>query len=309
MLCTLLSLIGALVLIRVLASLGWVVYTQFFRAGRDVKTYLTPGAWAVVTGASDGIGKAFAIALAKKGFNIVLASRTKAKLDAVAEQIRTVAPNVKTMVYEIDFSLATTADYDKFGAALKDLSVTVLVNNAGISNDYPEYFLETDPKRDREIVAVNITAVNEVTRVVLPLMVAKSKGLVYNISSASCLIPTPLLSVYGASKAYVTHWSQALAAEYANKGIHVECQIPFFVVSNMSKRSRATLTVPSPETYVAHALKKSGLETSYCPYSIHALMAWPLQFVPQSLLIGQNKKMHEDIRRRALVKRQAQKKE
>jgi 17beta-estradiol 17-dehydrogenase / very-long-chain 3-oxoacyl-CoA reductase len=117
--------------------------------------------------------------------------------------------------------------------------------------------------------------------------------LIVNLSSAAAIVPSPLLSVYSASKVYVDYFSQALAgssvplsssqpfflnhlsptAEYASSGIVVESQIPFFVVSNMSKRSRPTLFIPMPDTYVKAALSKIGNATAFCPYFWHALLA------------------------------------
>ena len=115
------------------------------------------GHWAVVTGASDGIGRAFCIELSRKGYNVVLLSRNKNKLDAVAQACRN--NGVKTLVIPVDFS--TPPIYvDRISSEIVDLEVDVLVNNVGMV--YPEFdcFLKTDPAFDEAILNVNIQVVH-----------------------------------------------------------------------------------------------------------------------------------------------------
>jgi len=280
-----------------------LVYLQLTR-GKNLKRYgAGTGAWAVVTGSSDGIGKAYATQLAAKKFNIVLLSRTEAKLKEVAQEIEG-KYKVQTLVVTIDFAKATSADYDKIKNILSTLDIGILVNNVAISNEIPERFTEMDRTRMRDMVNININATNELTYIVLPLMVAKARGLIINIGSASGLGPTPLLSVYAGTKAYMHSWSETLSAEYAKYKIDIECEVPFFVVSNMSKRSRPSLTIPLPETYVAASLSKVGKDTLFSSYFIHNLMKWAISWLPKKFIINKNLSLHEDIRKRALAKQQ-----
>lgn len=301
-----LTTIGALALLNFLYGVFKLVRSAF-GGGVSLKKFgAGSGAWAVVTGASDGIGKSFAKQLAKRGFNILLISRTESKLKAVAEEIAKESSGVQTKYVVADLTKNDAAKYKEIADVVASLDVGVLVNNAGLSFEYPERYLEVDPQLVRDIVALNISAVNEITRIVLPGMVSKKRGLVINISSASSIVPSPLLSVYSASKAYLDYWSQSLAAEYRRDGIVVDCQVPFFVVSNMSKRSRPTTFIPMPDTYVRAALAKVGSDTLYAPYFPHALLAWGMNLLPKSFLINKNKGLHEDIRRRALAKKKSQ---
>uniref|UniRef100_A0A3B5KV07 Hydroxysteroid (20-beta) dehydrogenase 2 n=1 Tax=Xiphophorus couchianus TaxID=32473 RepID=A0A3B5KV07_9TELE len=149
---------------------------------------LTPrlGKWAVVTGATDGIGKSYAEELARRGFAMMLISRSQEKLDDV-EQFK-----VETRTIAVDFCRLDI--YSKIEEGLADLEIGVLVNNVGVSYPYPEYYLHIPDLENfiTNTINVNMTSVCQV-RIL-------SKGVILNISSASGMYPVPLLTVYSATK-------------------------------------------------------------------------------------------------------------
>merc|ERR1739838_88561 len=108
-------------------------------------------------------------------------------------------------------------------------------NNVGMSYEYPEYFLQIEDgaAKCKAMVDCNINSMLNVTRAVLPAMVARRKGAVINMSSFSAF-SGPLLSVYAASKAFVIQWSADMEVEYSGKGITIMCACPYYVVSSKS---------------------------------------------------------------------------
>ena len=124
---------------------------------------------------------------------------------------------------------------------------------------------ETDEKSLSDLINCNIMSVTKMTAIVLPGMVKKRKGIIVNNASASGRIPTPLLSVYSATKAYVDFFSRALHLENKSKGIFVQSLSPFFVSTKLSA-VRSSFTAPKPNEYVQSALKTLGTqpETNGC---------------------------------------------
>ncbi|XP_073434657.1 very-long-chain 3-oxoacyl-CoA reductase [Dendrobates tinctorius] len=259
------------------------------------------GKWAVVTGATDGIGKAYAEELARRGMCIVLISRTQEKLVEVAKSIREKF-KVDLKVIAVDFG-NPAGIYDRIEAGLKGLEIGVLVNNVGISYEYPEYFLDI-PDLDNfldKLITVNITSVCKMTRLVLPGMLERSKGVILNISSASGMYPVPLLTVYSATKAFVDLFSRGLHAEYKSKGVTVQSVLPFYVATKMSGIRKPTWDKPSPEDYVRSALSTVGLQSRTNGYLPHAILGWVTgSLLPASLSTKFAMYMNKGLRARFL---------
>lgn len=301
----------AVVAVRVLWSVAKGVYGCFLASilGLNVNLKKT-GEWAVVTGATDGIGKAYVFELARRGFKVVLVSRTPFKLQNVAAEVST-KYGTETRIIDVDFT--RTDIYDRLSKELSNLDVGVLVNNVGMSYDFPEYFLEVDgcAKMCENLINCNIRSLTEMTRIVLPGMVERGRGLVLNLSSLSSTIPAPFLAVYGASKSYVRSFSESICAEVAERGVTVQCLVPGFVVSNMSRIRRPTLMVPSAAAYVRASLRTAGVEKQTAGYFMHKLQTYFIElahnYLPGCILTSIVSSQLKGFRARAHKKKMAAK--
>lgn len=178
--------------------------------------------WAVVTGASSGLGRGLAVRLAKRGMSLVLTGRSGARLDETAQQIRSAAPRVQVEMVATDLSTRSgvSALLDHIG----DRPIEVLVNNAGFGSYGP--FAEADSDREDDEVALDVCAVMILARAFLPGMLARGSGGILNVASTIAFQPAPYQAVYGASKAFVLSFSQALWAEARAAGVVVTALCP-----------------------------------------------------------------------------------
>uniref|UniRef100_A0A8C8A9E7 3-ketoacyl-CoA reductase n=1 Tax=Otus sunia TaxID=257818 RepID=A0A8C8A9E7_9STRI len=234
--------------------------------------------------------------LARRGMKVALISRSKEKLDHVASEIND-KYKVETKVIVADFGEREDI-YSRIKAGLEGLEIGVLVNNVGMSYVYPEYFLDV-PDLD-EVSAFVVPS--SMTRLVLPGMLERSKGVVLNISSATGMYPTALLTLYSATKAFIDFFSQGLHAEYKSKGIFVQSVLPYYVVTKSSKIRTPTFDKPTPETYVRAALGTVGLQSRTNGYLPHALIGWIFSLLPTSTTISFIMNYNKDIRARYLKK-------
>ncbi|CAG8582201.1 27605_t:CDS:2 [Racocetra persica] len=275
------TIIGALFILSKTLSFLKLIVDVFVLPGKDLKEFgAGQGAWAVVTGASDGIGREYAMQLAAAKFNILMVSRTASKLKALRDEIES-KYKVDTRMYAMDFTKGDRMDYSNLRDIIEELDVGVLVNNVATNHEIPTPFYLEDDEIIHNIVEVNIAGLLKVTKIALSKMLPKNRGLIINVGSFSGTIPTPYLSVYSGSKAFMNAWSQAIGAELNSKGILVENVNTYFVVSAMSKIRKPSLLIPLPGPYVKSVLSKIGIPggASYYPfnsntYPSHALVNW-----------------------------------
>jgi short-subunit dehydrogenase len=177
---------------------------------------------AVVTGASTGIGAIYADRLARRGYDLILIARDRAKLDKLAREI---TDTTRRSVEVIAADLADKKDLAAVEGKLRsDSSISLLVNNAGVASGTP--LVASDVDQMDAMIALNVTALTRLTYAAVPGLVARGKGAIINISSIVAVAPELLNGVYGASKAYVLSFSQSLHHELADKGIRVQAVLP-----------------------------------------------------------------------------------
>ncbi|XP_040037030.2 hydroxysteroid (20-beta) dehydrogenase 2 isoform X4 [Gasterosteus aculeatus] len=261
-----LAVIGGFTVVFQLLRLAWRCwcgFRQFVLSELwhvDLKTY---GQWAVVTGATSGIGKAYARELAQRGLDVILVSRCDDKLRMIAKEIEE-QYGQKTRTIQVDFTDSQRI-YPAIAKQLEGLEIGILVNNVGMTySDHFAYFLEIPDAEQKitQIINCNMLSVPQMTRLVLPGMVERGIGLIVNMSSEVGVRPQPLLSLYCATKSFVTFFSQCLHAEYKSKGIIVQCVAPFMVSTNMTKHRTVNFFVRSASGFAREALNTVG-QSSY----------------------------------------------
>lgn len=313
---TLLLSLGALTFARFTFKTLVVIFQTFILSGTDLKKFgAKKGAWAVVTGASDGIGREFAIQLGLAGFNVLLVARNAKMLNDVAVEIATKTKSaVETKIYLIDFAQNDDLKYDGLKALVHTLDVGVLVNNVGKSHVMPTYFAETVDQENADIVAINVNATIRVTHAVLPIMIKLKRGLILNLGSFAGIIPSPMLATYSGTKAFLETFTSALAEEVRSHGVVVQHLNTYFVVSKMSNIRRTSALIPSPASYVRACLSKIGFSCgaalterpgTLTAFWSHAILDYAMHVIGwKSRFIAYTHSLHKDIRRRALRKQE-----
>jgi len=195
----------------------------------------------LVTGASAGIGRELALVFAGNGDDLVLVARSRGKLEALAREIREVHRR-RADVIEMDLTApdAPARLFDE--VARLGLEIDVLVNNAGTGEIMK--FAEADPALIDGILALNVVALTHLTRLFVEPMVQRGYGRVLNVASVAAFQPTPRLSVYGATKAFVLSLTEALSEELSGSGVTVTALCPGFVDTDLVRHLAEELGRP-----------------------------------------------------------------
>ncbi|KAL9708289.1 hypothetical protein quinque_011807 [Culex quinquefasciatus] len=244
------------------------------------------GKWAVVTGATDGIGKGYAVNLAKKGMNLVLISRSDAKLVKVSRELQD-AYGVQIKRIVADFS-AGAPIYSHIRKELAGIDIGILVNNVGIVPDSGLDLFENHPAEDYlRMVNVNIVSTLLMTHLVLPIMKKARRGMVINVSSSSAYFPAPFLSVYSATKVFGHNLSLALQQELRGTGVECQLAVPAFVRTNLTDGWNVTKyggsMVPDANDYGRWATWMIGKTSHTCGHWFHSLQYLGSMLIPASL--------------------------
>ncbi|MEO1352213.1 MAG: SDR family oxidoreductase [Cyanobacteria bacterium J06635_15] len=213
---------------------------------------------ALITGASSGIGAAFAQELAKRQYDLVLVARSVTKLEEISQQLQN-QHKVAVEVITQDLAAPNAAKEVFDAVSHKHLIIDLLINNAGFG-DYG-LFSESSRIRQLEMIQLNVLALVDLTHQFLPLMKKRGSGSIINVSSLAAFRPLPCLSVYAATKAFVLSFSESLWAENQEDGIRVLALCPgrtdteFFKVAQMPQQFPPKSTLNSSADVVREALK------------------------------------------------------
>jgi uncharacterized protein len=192
---------------------------------------------ALITGASSGIGLELARIFAREGSDLVLVARNGDRLRQLASELEK-AHGARSLILATDLTEPGAAAYVLDQTVRAGLRLDVLVNNAG----FGQYglFAENDLEECLRQIQLNVTTLTHLTRLYLPGMIERKTGRILNVASTAAFQPGPLMAVYFATKAYVLHFSEALANELHGSGVSVTCLCPGATATEFHKRANAT---------------------------------------------------------------------
>ena len=196
--------------------------------------FIYQGKTALITGASSGIGYACAHALATRRMNVILIARSEARLQALANELSQ-QYSIRAEFIALDLSQENAALSLQQEVERRGLVVDMLINNAGFATN--GFFESISLERDHQQVMVDVATVVDMAHAFVPSMVARGEGAIINTASTAAFQPLPHMAVYGASKAFVLSFSQALSEEYRGRGLRVlalcpgATETPFFDVA------------------------------------------------------------------------------
>ncbi|MBP1626887.1 MAG: family oxidoreductase [Holophagaceae bacterium] len=238
---------------------------------------------ALVTGASSGIGTEIALELARRGFDLILSGRDAERLTAVADQVLATGGAAEIQIVDLEAPGGIEALVTQVGSR----ELEILVNNAGFGLSGP---LEREsPERLAAMVHLNVTALTLLTRAFLPAMVARGHGRILNVASTGAFQPCPGMAAYGATKAYVLSFSEAVAEELAGTGVFVTALCPGPTRTRFAERAAMVGSFLFRDAMAADAVARSGVQALLAGRRLRVtgwrnrLMAFAIRFSPRGM--------------------------
>ena len=245
------------------------------------------GKTAIITGASSGIGLAYAEEFAKRGANLVLVARRKDLLEAIAQRL---SESTNVNVTTVPMDLATLGAGQKLvkELAAKKIDVDFLINNAGFGTS--GRLVHEDRDKVQQEIVLNIATLVDLTTAYLPALLAKNSGAIVNIASTASYQPVPGMAVYAATKAFVRSFTSAVWGEVANSNVRVLAVSPgatetsFFDIAG-AKPSSAMAPVENVVKTTFKALDARKSKPQVIDGAINRVTALASKLLPQTLVI------------------------
>lgn len=244
---------------------------------------------ALITGASSGLGYEFAKIHAAKGSDLVLVARNIQQLNALRDSIQA-SNNVRVHIIEKDLSKPSAAQEIFDYTQSHQLQIDILINNAGFG--YMDDFLNAPLQKDEDMMYVNMLALTQLTKLYAQQMVHRGKGCIMNVASTAAFQPGPTMAVYCATKAYVLHFSEAIASELDGTGVTVTAFCPgatataFMSVAEMEDSALVKgRKLPSAEEVARYGYAAMMGGKRVVIYGVkNSLMVFGLRFTPRNLV-------------------------
>jgi 17beta-estradiol 17-dehydrogenase / very-long-chain 3-oxoacyl-CoA reductase len=249
--------------------------------------------WALITGASAGIGYGFAQELTRHGISVVLLGHKKAELESAQADLLRERPGAEVRLLVVDAISDSAATLQEAVETLKDLHITILVNNVGgfpVMSRYMKPLSDFSLAQIDDTISLNARFMSRLTRLLIPTLAANGPSLIINLSSGA-YVGIPWLVMYSATKGFVASFSSALGREMRAEGLPVRVvALAPGDVRSQGHRAELAWNVPSSRAFAKSALDRIGAagtgETPLVvsPYWVHALMILLLNVLPESVV-------------------------
>ncbi len=247
--------------------------------------------YTLITGASRGIGKAFAEALAQKGKDLILVARSEKELEEMASHLlKKYSVDVKVFKQDLSHTYSAEELFEK----TKDLKIETLINNAGFG--VTDDFSKNDVLELEKMLVLNIVTLTKLSRLYLEQL-KDNQGTLINVSSRAAFQPIPYMAAYAASKSYVLHLSEALHEELKESGVYVMALCPgatetdFWEVAHMDPR-KIKFEIQSPTFVVESALSALEKKPSFIiPGFKNNATAFATRLLPRDLVTKISRKL------------------
>jgi 17beta-estradiol 17-dehydrogenase / very-long-chain 3-oxoacyl-CoA reductase len=259
------------------------IYRVTLRKRLDFKSRYGEGSWALVTGATDGIGKGFTFSLAKEGFNIIQVSRSIDKLKACEEELTKKYPSIKVVSLPFDFSKKIEVNNytSDFSEILSKYDTSILVNNVGTGE--VNSFLDIPIDSVFNTLVINTLPQTLLTRMFSEKFLKREKrSAIINLSSVAAVGFIPNFALYSSTKVFNLYLSKGLEGEMRNK-VDFLCIKPFGVESNLSKMKKGLLVI-SPEQCSEGSLDCLGQDTEITGHWNHDIQYFLFNLIPTWLI-------------------------
>jgi short-subunit dehydrogenase len=245
------------------------------------------GSTALVTGASKGLGVAFAEALAERGMNLLLVARSTDKLNVLSRRLHAKS-KVQSTILSIDLADPNGPQTIAEELERRGIQVDLLVNNAGFG--LSGEFLSHDPEQERAEIEVNVQALVALTHYFGKAMAARGKGGIINVASNAGFQPLPYMATYAATKAFVLHFSEAIRHELTAKGVHVMATCPGPTATSFFEGTSTQMSpenMDSSESVVRRTLEAfdQGRGVAYPGRTTVQIASWLPRLLPRALVV------------------------
>jgi short-subunit dehydrogenase len=243
--------------------------------------------FALITGASGGIGLEMAKEFAKHGHPLILVARSREKLQQLQAEIEKTY-GVKTEILAKDLSQSSSAPELYEEVLRKGWTVETLVNNAGFG--LYGAFSEEDLNQEVEMIRLNVLTLTQLTKLFLKGMLERKNGRILNVASTAAFQPGPMMAVYYATKSYVLHFSEAIHEELKGSGVSVSCLCPGPTESDFQKRASINMKIPlfkAARIMSASAVARAGYQgmmknkAVILPGLVNQLTPWGMRLLPR----------------------------